>query len=213
MAISTQCVVLDSDYRKAPENPFPAAIQDAEDITRYIAANPAQYDQSNVFISGFSAGGNIALVTASTLGPERVKGVIAFYASVDLTKQHTAPEKLVRAGTPISPFMRNFFYASYILPSQPRTDPRLSSILAPTESFPKHVYLACGNADSLYDPAVKFVERLKEAGHNDAEFVGLEYMSHAFDMGAADGTEAGDKKRQAYAGAVDMINRCLEAGR
>jgi len=65
----------------------------------------------------------------------------------------------------------------------------------------------------LYDPAVKFVERLKEAGHNDAEFVGLEYMSHGFDMSAKEGTEAAEKKDKAYAGAVDLINRAIGANR
>jgi acetyl esterase/lipase len=213
IATRTQCVVLDADYRKAPDNPFPAAIQDAEDVTRYLAVNPSQYDASNIFISGFSAGGNIALVTASTFGPEHVKGVVAFYPSVDLTKPHTAPEKRVLAGVTITPFFRKFFYDSYMLPSQSRADPHISSIFAPTESFPNHVYLVCGNADSLYDPAVKFVERLKEAGHNDAEFVGLEYMSHGFDMSAKEGTEAAEKKDKAYAGAVDLINRAIGANR
>jgi acetyl esterase/lipase len=204
---------LDADYRKAPEHPFPAAIQDAEDITHYLAANPDQYDSSNIFLSGFSAGGNIALVTASTLGPERIKGVIGFYPSVDLTKQHTAPEKRVLAGGIIPPFLRDIFYGAYILPGQPRNDRRISAILAPAESFPKHVYLACGNADALHDPAVKFVERLKEAGHKDAEFVGLEYMAHGFDTHAKEGTEAGEKKHKAYAGAVNLINRAIGGDR
>jgi acetyl esterase/lipase len=73
--------------------------------------------------------------------------------------------------------------------------------------------LACGNADKLYDPAVKFVERLKKAGHNDAVFVGLEYMAHGFDVRAKEGTEAGKKKDKVYAGAVDMINRVIGANR
>jgi acetyl esterase/lipase len=211
VAARTRCLVFDVDYRKAPEHPFPAAIQDAEDIAHYLAANPGQYDASNIFLSGFSAGGNIALVTASTLGPERVKGVIVLYAPIDFTKPHIVPEKRILAGFIIPPFVRSIFDGSYMLPSQPRTDPRVSPILGSTENVPNHVYLACGNADSLYDPAVEFVERLKDAGHQDAEFVGLDCMAHAFDMLAKEGTEAEEKKNKVYGDAVDLINRAIGA--
>jgi acetyl esterase/lipase len=68
IAARTKCLVFDADYRKAPEHPFSAAIQDAEDIAYYLIANLDKYDPSNIFISGFSAGGSIAIVTASTLG-------------------------------------------------------------------------------------------------------------------------------------------------
>jgi acetyl esterase/lipase len=192
-------VVLDADYHKAPDHPFPAATQDAEDVTHYLAANPSQYDASNIFLSGFSAGGNIALVTASTLGPDCVKGVIAFYPSVDLTKLHTAPEKRILTGYTITPFFRRFFYDSYMPPGR---SPHI-------KYFPpnRELTIVCGNVDLLYDPAIKFVERLKDAGHIDAEFVGLGYMSHGFDVSAKEGTEAAEKKHKAYAGAVDLINR------
>ena len=212
VATHSGCIVFDADYRKAPEHPFPAATQDAEDVTRYIAANPAQYDLSKIFLSGFSSGGNIALVTASTLGPERIKGVVAIYPSVDLTKQYPAPVKGILASR-VSTFLRDIFYSSYVVPGQSHADPRISPILAPTASFPAHVFVACGSADALYDPAAKFIERLKEAGHGDAEFLGLESMAHAFDLHAKEGTEAGDKKRQMYDSVVAMINRAIGVDR
>jgi acetyl esterase/lipase len=204
-------VVFDADYRKSPEHPFPAAIQDAEDIICYLAANSDKYDSSNIFLSGFSAGGNIALVTASALGPERVKGVLAFYPVVDITKRCTAPEKRVLAGVVTPAWCVCVFDEAYTLPDQPWNDPRISVALAPAESFPNHVYVVCGNADTLYDPARKFVEKLKEAGHKDAEFVGLEYMAHAFDTNTKKGTEAEDKKVKVYTGAVDVINGAIGA--
>jgi len=211
VAARTQCVVFDADYRKSPEHPFPAAIQDAEDITHYLAANPDKYDLSNTFLSGFSAGGNIALVTASALGPERIKGVLTFYPVIDLTKLYTAPEKRFIAGITIADWVYRVFYGAYVLPDQTRNEPRISVNLAPAESFPSHVYMVCGNADTLYDPARKLVERLKEAGHNDAEFVGLEYMGHVFDIHAKKDTEGEEKKVKVYTGAVDLINKAIGA--
>jgi acetyl esterase/lipase len=168
IAARTKCLVFDTNYRKAPEHSFPAAIQDAEDIVYYIFANPDKYDLSNIFLGGFSAGGSIALVTASTLGPNRIKGVIGFNPAVDLTKHHTAPEKRMLAGIISRPFIRSIARAAYMLSSQPRDDPHISVIYAPTENFPKHIPLVCANADAGYDPVVKFTERLKEAGHRDS---------------------------------------------
>jgi hypothetical protein len=66
------------------------------------------------------------------------------------------------------------------------------------ETFPKFVYLACGNADGLYDPCVRFVERLKEIGHSDAVFMGAEYEGRLFDKKPKDGTESAAKKDRMY---------------
>jgi len=211
VAARTNVLVFDADYRKAPEHPFPAALQDVEDIIHYLAAHPSQYDPSNIFLSGFSAGGNLALVTASSFGPDAVKGVIGIYPSVDLTKRHMAPEKRFISGIVTPPFLRNLFRESYILPGQSRSDPRISPIFAPTESFPKFVYLACGNADGAYDPSVRFVERLREAGHSEAEFLGVENEAHSFDKRVKAGTKSAEKKDKVYAGAIDMINKALNA--
>jgi acetyl esterase/lipase len=117
------------------------------------------------------------------------------------------------AGVIIPPFFRNIARTSYVLSSQPRDDPRISVIYAPTENFPKHIYLVCGNADAGYDPLVKFIEGLKEAGLCDVEFASLEYMGHAFDARVKKGTEAEEKKVETYAGAVDLINRVIGVSR
>jgi acetyl esterase/lipase len=209
VAARTNALVFDADYRKAPEHPFPAAVYDAEDVARYILANPGQFDPSNIFISGFSAGGNIALVTASSLGPTLVKGVISIYPPLDLTKSYTAPGKRMRAGISISPFAKELFHSSYMVSGQSPSDPRISPIHLPTESFPKPVYVACGNADSLYEPCAEFVEKLKNAGHAGAVFTGVEYEGHAFDKVARKGTESAEMKDRMYADAVEMINKAL----
>lgn len=128
-----------------------------------------------------------------------------------MTKAHTAPERRFIKDFVIHPIFRKLFYGSYILSEQSRSDPRISPIFAPTESFPKFVYLACGNADSVYDPSVRFVERLREAGHSEANFVGVEHEAHSFDKRAKEGTESAERKDKVYAGAIDMINKALNA--
>ena len=50
------------DYRLAPENPFPAATDDALEAYRWLLDNG--YAASDIFIAGDSAGGGLTLATA-----------------------------------------------------------------------------------------------------------------------------------------------------
>ncbi|KAJ4140101.1 hypothetical protein NW768_001454 [Fusarium equiseti] len=62
-----QCVVVSVDYALAPENPFPAAVEDSIDAVRWVASSPAELqniDTSRISISGTSSGANIAIVAA-----------------------------------------------------------------------------------------------------------------------------------------------------
>ena len=42
LANASECAVISVDYRMGPEAKFPAAVDDAEDVVRYVAANGAQ---------------------------------------------------------------------------------------------------------------------------------------------------------------------------
>jgi acetyl esterase len=61
--------VISIDYRLAPEHPFPAATDDCEAATRWIATSPAElgYDITGLITSGDSAGGNLTIVTTMAL--------------------------------------------------------------------------------------------------------------------------------------------------
>lgn len=95
LASQLQAVVISPDYRLAPENRLPAAIEDGYQAVKWLQAqalveNPDPWltevaDFGRVFISGDSAGGNIAHNLAvqlalgrgsSELGPVAVKGFV-----------------------------------------------------------------------------------------------------------------------------------------
>ncbi len=61
--------VISIDYRLAPEHPFPAASDDCEAATRWIADSPAElgFTVTGLVPSGDSAGGNLAIVTTMAL--------------------------------------------------------------------------------------------------------------------------------------------------
>ncbi|EEH34616.1 hypothetical protein PAAG_05665 [Paracoccidioides lutzii Pb01] len=58
-----KAVFVSVDYRLAPENPFPAAVDDGVDALLYLEANSEalSLDMSRVSLTGFSAGGNLAV--------------------------------------------------------------------------------------------------------------------------------------------------------
>ncbi|PIG82375.1 esterase/lipase [Aspergillus arachidicola] len=81
----TGYTVLDIQYRLAPENPFPAALHDAEDAVNWVLQRPEKFDTSRLAISGFSAGGNLALALSSSVFPRGTfRSLLAFYPPVDL---------------------------------------------------------------------------------------------------------------------------------
>lgn len=60
------------DYRLAPEHPFPAATDDAEAATRWIAQSPAELglEVTGLVPIGDSAGGNLAIVVTQALAAD-----------------------------------------------------------------------------------------------------------------------------------------------
>ncbi|MFM9978128.1 MAG: alpha/beta hydrolase [Sphingomonadaceae bacterium] len=61
--------VIAIDYRRAPEHPWPAAPDDCEAATRWIATSPPELGRTvtGIVPSGDSAGGNLTIVTTTAL--------------------------------------------------------------------------------------------------------------------------------------------------
>ena len=78
--------VLTPDYRTAPENPYPAALQDA--IASFGLLLDMGYEASEIILAGDSAGGGLALSLALYLrdnGKPMPGGIITMSAWTDLT--------------------------------------------------------------------------------------------------------------------------------
>jgi len=86
--------VIAIDYRLAPEFPWPAAPDDCEAAARWVAGSPGEIGRSitSLILSGDSAGGNLAIVTAAALrdAPAKVPVIaqLPFYPATDASKDY-----------------------------------------------------------------------------------------------------------------------------
>lgn len=108
----TGAVVVLPSYRFAPLHPFPAAIDDIDDVFAWLRSHAAQRlgaDPSLLTVSGFSAGANLALAAtqqqqqqqpdhpsasaSATATTTEIKASVTFYAPVDLrSPPHEKPK-------------------------------------------------------------------------------------------------------------------------
>lgn len=84
LAVETGYPILSVDYRLAPENPFPAALEDCYTALEWAEANAADLDADpeRLVVAGDSAGGNLAAATALRSrdqdGPEVATQVLVY---------------------------------------------------------------------------------------------------------------------------------------
>ena len=79
-----------ASYRLAPEHRWPAPLADA--LAAIDALKGLQVDPERIALWGVSAGGQLALRAAQTLGPEALCGVVTLGAPTDLTALQDWPE-------------------------------------------------------------------------------------------------------------------------
>ncbi|KAL2869492.1 putative carboxylesterase [Aspergillus lucknowensis] len=183
IAETTGHVVLDVNYRLAPEHPFPAPLNDVEDVLKYILDRPDEYHPSRVSISGFSSGGTLALATCTVLPRDTFRSLIAFYPATNLHQNPSLRKAPVPGGKERSAFWTRIFRESYIRGMDAR-DPRISPAFADTTGFPDTVLVVTGELDESAVEAEELALKARDtAGARKREVVvqRMKGCGHAFD--------------------------------
>jgi len=170
------------DYRRAPEDRFPAAVEDCYAAASWVSENAAALgiDPARIAVAGDSAGGNLAAVTC-LLARQRNGPRILFQLLI-------YPVTQCRADTPsMHQFAQGFFLEREALdcffdryaPDADAADWRLSPLAALNLANLPPAYLVTAGFDPLKDEGRAYVERLAQAGV-PARHVDYPSMIHGF---------------------------------
>ena len=161
------CKVISIEYAKAPDFPYPVAVNQVYAVVKHVFENADKYgiDNHKMAIGGHSAGGNLSAVTCMKAGKEgefQFVGQILDYPPLDLA---TSPLDKPQPKGAISPQMAMMFNACYVDPAQAK-DPYASPVYATPadlQGLPPALFILAGR-DSLHDEGVKYCDMLKAAG-------------------------------------------------
>jgi len=168
LAIASGLTVVSVDYRLAPENAFPAAVDDCYAVTKWIAEHGDELgvDGSRLAVAGDSAGGNLSAVT-SILARDRGGPTIAFqllfYPVIDGTMSFPS-FKENGEGYLLSADDMVWFYEQYAPPEVDRKDPRLSPLYASDLSNLPPALVITAEYDPLRDEGEAYADALQQAG-------------------------------------------------
>jgi acetyl esterase len=162
-------VVVSVDYRLAPENKFPAAVEDCEAAARWAAANSAglNIDPARLSVGGDSAGGNLAAVVARRLrdsgGPALALQVL-LYPVTDIRVTDTPSMREFGDGSFLSRSGMEWFRDQYLRAQADASNPDASPLLAPDLSNVPPALIQTAECDPLCSEGEAYANRLREAG-------------------------------------------------
>jgi acetyl esterase/lipase len=183
------CVAI--NYRLAPRDPWPAQVVDVKKAIHWIRENIASYggDPDYIAITGGSAGGHLAALTALT--PDAAEWQPGFEdadTSVQLAIPHYGVYDFAGStGTKAATQLRDLFLAKWVMQKTWQDDPEVyedaSPILRITPDAPDFFVLH-GAHDTLVpvDQARQFVARLREVSKRSVVYAELPGAQHAFDI-------------------------------
>jgi acetyl esterase/lipase len=167
LCVRTNAIVVSVDYRHGPEDPFPAAVDDAFAAAQWVAASAVDLGgkAAPITVAGWSAGANLAAVVAQLA---RDSGGPAIAAQMLLTPVTDAPGSTVSyqengEGYILTSALMQWFWEHYADPEQ-RTDPRAAPLRAPNlAGLPPAVVVTC-EFDPLRDEGDAYANALAAAG-------------------------------------------------
>ena len=174
--------VLSPDYRVAPANPYPAALQDALSSYRWLMEQG--YKPEHIIISGDSAGGGLTLALCMYLRDHRIAmpaGLITMSAWTDLTKSGDSYQENFEKDPVFGGSRDTLVYKEGYYADQDPMDPYISPVNGEYSGFPS-ILMQVGEREMLLDDTLKVAAKAREAGVQVRKHV-YAGMFHIFQMG------------------------------
>lgn len=173
--------VLSIDYRVAPENSFPAPLEDAAEAYRWLLENG--YRSENIIVAGDSAGGGLALVLCLYLRDEGMPlpaGLICMSPWTDLTMSNPSYKDNYEKDIIIGDTQNSIIVDNPYLENVDTSDPYMSPLFGDPTGLPP-ILIQVGTNEMLYDDSRLFCEKARQAGVK-VRLTEYEDMFHVFQL-------------------------------
>jgi len=168
IARRAECVVLALDYRLAPEDPFPAAVEDAWAGLSWLAdhATDLGADAGRIAVGGDSSGGNLSAVLAQRSrdrGGLKLAAQVLIYPVTDCDFK-TDSYRDAATGYGLTRESMLWYWNQYLPDESKRVSPDASPLRAPDLSeLPPALVITC-KLDPLASEGAAYAEALRSAG-------------------------------------------------
>ena len=207
---ATGAIVLSVNYRLAPEDPYPAGLDDCETVTRWALANSERFGVPGtaVMVAGESAGGTFSAAVALRLQHDddaRLAGQVLIYPAVASGSSPTASRKEFAELTMYDDEL-DWVWNAYTGGRDLDDDPFAAPLKAPSLVGLPPTLIILGGCDFLRDEGRLYAERLHEDGVDteDVCYPGQihGFMNHMFPAAADAYAEVGRWVRARLASAA-----------
>lgn len=168
------------EYRLAPENKYPAAVDDC--VRAYRALLSSGFSPTDIVVAGDSAGGGLTAATLIALrdaGDPQPAAALLLSPFLDVTASGRSMTTRAAADPWFKPESVRFIADYYCLPEQ-HQEPLVSPVFANVEGLPP-IYIQVGNDEILLSDSERFADLLKAAG-GEVKLEVWPEMWHVFQM-------------------------------
>jgi acetyl esterase len=182
LAVGAKAVVINVDYRLAPEHPFPVPLEDCVTAVRWTRANVARYggDPERLAIGGDSAGANLSAAVINDLHDAvEFRAALLIYGAFDLENCPRDYDRYAPEEDPVLPKRAmQMMLDAYVSGGASVRDPRVSPLFADLRHFPPSCFVV-GAVDPLFGESVGMRDTLQALGC-ECEFHRYAEMPHGF---------------------------------
>ncbi len=166
LAQASGAVIVGVDYRRTPEHPYPAALNDAEAAWHWLlAGGEGRFGKLTIGLVGDSAGANLALALAQKLrdaGARQAEALGLIYGMYDRQMASASHARYGDGRYGLSSARLAWFWSQYLSRADDETDPLAVPAFADVSGLPP-VAAFLAERDCLADDTRALVAKLKAA--------------------------------------------------
>ena len=180
LSVAADADVLVIDYRLAPENPFPAAVEDAVSAYRWLIGQGCE--PADIAIAGDSAGGGLTVATLVSLRDQDIP-LPACGVCISPWVDMEGLGESMNSRASLDPMVQREGLVgmadTYLDGADPRT-PLAAPLYADLSNLPP-LLIQVGTSETLYDDSTRLAERAGAAGV-ETSFESWEEMIHVWHL-------------------------------